>query len=474
MINPISIKNQKFNEVNLAQILFYTLPVSFIVGNLVLSTHLLVFLLFSFWLVRKKKLKVRFGNLSLILLIFFLYLFISTTLQFPGIWNTFVENQNINVEKIPLENNPIFKSFLLFRFLMLIIIVDILFLNKILKLKQIFFTSLICTSFVSFDVILQFVVGQDLFGFEKIGRWNSGPFGDELIAGGYLQRFSFLSFFYIFIFLKKEKFYNHILFFTMTFHIIAIFLAGNRMPALLFLFGCFLIMVFLRNLRFLMSLSLSLSLVILLTIASFDENIRSGYLGFYKNFVNFDYYLTKTKTKILEDGTKIKVEERVYRLDNPNDETIKKKLNISSSGHVGIFRTSIALWNKQPVFGHGLKSFRFKCWEILSKMKSERYSCSNQSHNYYIELLTEAGIFGAIFIFIFLISIFRESLNYIKKIYKKNKLDLNLFIAIFLIFFIEIWPLKSTGSFFTSWNATFLWLIISMLYAIIRKNKLKL
>ena len=93
--------------------------------------------------------------------------------------------------------DAIFKSFSLIRFIILIFIVDILFSNKIINLKKLFLFSLFCTSFVSFDILVQYFTGFDLFGLkgDKVVaeiRPNSGPFGDEYIAGSYLQKFSFL------------------------------------------------------------------------------------------------------------------------------------------------------------------------------------------------------------------------------------------------------------------------------------------
>ena len=79
-------------------------------------------------------------------------------------------------------------------------VLDILISNKILHFKKFFLSSLICTSFVSVDVILQYFAGYDLFGYESNGVKNSGPFGEEWIAGSYLQKFSFFSFFFIFFF----------------------------------------------------------------------------------------------------------------------------------------------------------------------------------------------------------------------------------------------------------------------------------
>ena len=39
-----------------------------------------------------------------------------------------------------------------------------------------------------------------------------------------------------------------------------------------------------------------------------------------------------------------------------------------------------------------------------------------------------------------------------------------------IIFILEIWPLKSSGSFFTTGVATFIWLLIGMIFATTQKN----
>ena len=200
MINLKSDKNQKTNEIRLVQILFYTFPLWFIVGNLAVSLNTLLFIVASLFLIQKKQLTFRFNNSSWFLLAFFLYFFVSTTIQFqrPGLLYETIQNWS-------LENNPIIKSFLLIRFPILIFVVDTLFFNKILNLKKLFFSSLLCTSFVCFDIVLQYMSGFDLFGYKRQGSWNMGPFGDEWIAGSYLKNFSFFSFFYIFVTLKNKK-----------------------------------------------------------------------------------------------------------------------------------------------------------------------------------------------------------------------------------------------------------------------------
>ena len=56
---------------------------------------------------------------------------------------------------------------------------------------------------------------------------------------------------------------------------------------------------------------------------------------------------------------------------------------------------------------------------------------------------------------------FSENLNY-------NK---NFLIPFFLIFIIEIFPFKTTGSFFTTSNSTFLFIIISFIVGLLEFKK---
>ena len=51
-----------------------------------------------------------------------------------------------------------------------------------------------------------------------------------------------------------------------------------------------------------------------------------------------------------------------------------------------------------------------------------------------------------------------------KKYDQIYEIDLRLLAPLFILFFVEVWPIKSTGSFFSTWNATFFWLIVSMIF----------
>ena len=89
-------------------------------------------------------------------------------------------------------------------------------------------------------MIVQFFFDKDIFGYvaTKNLRRLGGPFGDELIAGSFIQRFFIFSLYFVLLFISfnKEKFYKFSLLLIIAFSFIGIFLAGNRMPIILFLF----------------------------------------------------------------------------------------------------------------------------------------------------------------------------------------------------------------------------------------------
>jgi len=468
MINLIKVKNQKLNLSRIVEVLFYTFPLSFIIGNLALSLHSIIFIIVSLILIKEKKIKHKYNNYYWILVLFFLYVILCTYIQFqtPGYLSKTIENW-------PLKSNPIFKSFLLIRYLILFCVLDILISNKILHFKKFFLSSLICTSFVSVDVILQYFAGYDLFGYESNGVKNSGPFGEEWIAGSYLQKFSFFSFFFIFQISKNKKFNQKLLIFVITITSLGLLLAGNRVPFYLYLLGFFIITILIKKIRFAALISLTLLALIFSLITKNDPKIFNYNLSSFLYVINFiqpSGYFVKDieKQKYAE---KHSVEEKDQANKNEKIRVVEKKSDfLKRTGHGSIYKTSIVMWKEQPVFGYGLKSFRIKCWEILpryliasSEGRKPEMSCATHSHNYYLELLSEVGLLGGSLMFVFFIILFRRSIYLIKKYRKEKNLNLILIIPVIMVIFIEIWPIRSTGSFFTTWNATFFWIVAAML-----------
>ena len=87
MINLKNIKNQKISDTKLLEALFYTFPLSFIVGNLIVSMHFLLFIIISLVYIKKHNLDLRFNKLNFLPTVFFLYIIASTIIQFPNIFH---------------------------------------------------------------------------------------------------------------------------------------------------------------------------------------------------------------------------------------------------------------------------------------------------------------------------------------------------------------------------------------------------
>ena len=77
----------------------------------------------------------------------------------------------------------------------------VLILDEFKKFKLFLFSIFLTIAFVEVDVIIQFIFGKDIFGHVPSNRVRfSGPFGDELIAGGFITQFLRLLFSHYFFF----------------------------------------------------------------------------------------------------------------------------------------------------------------------------------------------------------------------------------------------------------------------------------
>ena len=103
-----------------------------------------------------------------------------------------------------------------------------------------------------------------------------------------------------------------------------------------------------------------------------------------------------------------------------------------------------------------MKSFKINC------PKSGIVNCSSHPHNYYLEILPSLGLVG--FFIVFILFSFAFMKTFIKKYFKKSQLNnFHLITPFIFLFFLEVFPIKSTGSFFSTGNATYIFLILSIL-----------
>ena len=110
--------------------------------------------------------------------------------------------------------------------------------------------------------------------------------------------------------------------------------------------------------------------------------------------------------------------------------------------------------------------------EDFKKDKKNRL-CSNHPHNYYLEILTEIGILGillllttAVFFMVFVIK------NY--KFLKGNDVENFILLAAIISLILEMFPFRSSGSFFASSNANYIMLISSIVLCYKKLLKIKI
>jgi len=231
---------------------------------------------------------------------------------------------------------------------------------------------------------------------------------------------------------------NIVLFFLFSFiSIYFLILSGNRMVVLLFFGSLFALFIMEKRIKFLSIFSI---FVICTSLLFYNTNINT------KN--KFNYFYNQAKL-VLINFPYIK---DPY-LDNKS---------LHNAQYLAVFNTGYDYWEQKKLFGNGLKNIRIKCYDLQEKYKKKYRSCSTHPHNYHLEILGDTGIIGY---FIFLLICFLILKNYYF-FYEKQKL-LNVksrFFTLvpFLILLMEFFPIRSSGSFFSTGNSIIIFLMIAI------------
>ena len=435
----MSISASKYlTKTNYLNLVFSAIPISFIAGNMVININVLLLILSTIFLYGTNSIKIKYYLLDKLIILFFLL----------ALFTSFVNNIYLyynDIETFPKDFGIITKSLSYLRYFALYLIIRFLVEKEILNFKYFFISCFLFSIFVSFDIFYQLTFGKDIFGFETSGRKLPGPFGDELIAGSYLQRFSLFSFFLfpIFFNIETKKFIKFLIPLLFIIFFSAIIISGNRMPLILFVLGISALLVFQKETRKYIPIFIIVFSLAFIVIFKLNSTVRHNFINFYKQIDGI------AKTSILN-----------------KTEEINLHSNYSKE-----FSTFYDTWLMNKYIGGGIKSFRYYCHTRPNIDKNSKFICNMHPHNYYLEILTETGIFGfliiaSIFLIIFYISFF-------KKYFTNSKLKHNHIITPFMFLFLtEVFPIKSTGSFFTTGNTTFIFLVIAVTVALARKENL--
>jgi O-antigen ligase len=146
------------------------------------------------------------------------------------------------------------------------------------------------------------------------------------------------------------------------------------------------------------------------------------------------------------------VNSTINQIIEKNEKNQDFSLKIFSKEHQGHYIIAWRMFLDNPLFGQGINSFSKLC--SLEKYKKDDGICTTHPHNSYLQLLSEAGVLG--FLFIFSIFFMISKLFFIRIFFrKKNKVDLNKYQLVkyvsLIAIFINLWPLSPNGSFFNNW-----------------------
>jgi O-antigen ligase len=343
-----------------------------------------------------------------------------------------------------------------FRFLLLTLAVFFVF-EKMSDIQQKFFIyfNIIIILLIAFDILYQFIFYKDIFGFLpgmctiilpiKCVRF-SGVFGDELIAGSYLSQIGFLI---LLLFLKnlnlnKNYFYFLVKFFLFLFSISIILLTGERAALLIIVISLFFIYFFKKKIIKFFFIFLSL-LTLIFFSAQKIESVNSRFIKLF-------------------DG-----------LGSTNEQaTVINKITESPwSFH---YQAAIELFLEKPILGHGPRSFRINCNSTNIDKKTienrdyyrDYRACSTHPHNYLLEFLSENGLIGGLFFIGLSIFVF---ISVCKKNKKNKNENVFMFIGTGSLILAIIFPIKPSGSFFSTFNSSMLFYIFGFFLYYLKKVK---
>jgi O-antigen ligase len=342
-----------------------------------------------------------------------------------------------------------FRTLLSFKFFILPLIFLICVKNKFF-FKILSFNTAIVIFFLSFDLIFQYYVGYDIFGIKQENANRiSGFLGNEYVAGSFLSLFCV--YFFLEVNLKFNNFKKYIyLMIFFIFFLIVIIITGERLALLRYLFFSFFIFIF--------------------TIENLKKKIFS-FLVYFFIIINFLIFNQNFKVRTYEALFFAGISDKIVELEQYKPSSLAEKNVLSNSPWFSHWKTAYLIFKDNKLFGVGLKNFREACKESKYQTKNilnqTGGSCTTHPHNMYMEILSELGLIGVIYLFSvisFFIYIFiKDYLNYYKK---KN---FSLILTSVILF--SIIPILPAGSIFSSYNGGIHFFIIGSYLVLRNKSK---
>ncbi len=393
---------EKFIFYSLPIFLFSLIPLFLITGPL-LSDFAISFitLIFLTYCLKKKNFSYFHKKYFYFFLLFWFYL----------ILNNLINNFNLDSLKI---------SLFYFRYGVFVIAIVAL-LNQDHKfIKYFFYCIFFCFLALVLDGFYQYFVGENILGWKGSVRISSF-FGEEKILGSYLSRlwpiFFGLS---IFIFKKKNKlFYLLIIIFILSEALI--FISGDRSAFFYINLSAVFVILFSKKLFKLRLYTLFSSVLLLIIISIINPTAKERV---------FD--TTLSQMNLLDENKKE-----------------KEGLYIFSKEHTHHYITAYRMYLDNKVLGVGVKNFRNFCND--ENYKESELSCASHPHNTYIQILSETGTIGFMFLIVALIFFCTFVIKHLIFKFRGKYYFTDFEICILSGIAIYLWPIVPTGNVFNNW-----------------------
>ena len=406
--------NQKFFFYNFPVFLFSFIPLFLITGPFLSDLSIsLISLLFLIYCFKKKDFSYFKDKFFYIFLIFWIYLII----------NSLINNLNIDSLKI---------SFFYIRYgIFVIAIVAFLDFNSGF-IRYFFYCIFICFLTLVLDGFYQYFTGVNILGWASSVRISSF-FGDEKILGSYLSRLWPIFFgISILIFKQKDKlFFLFILIFILSEALI--FLSGDRTAFFYINLSAIFVILFSKKLIKLRLITLSSSILLLIIISFINPTAKERV---------FDQTIKQMKGN----------DERGSKLGDSGEIVTpftQEGIFIFTKTHTHHYITAYKMFLDNKILGVGVKNFRNFCND--DKYKVSNLSCSSHPHNSYIQILSETGMIGFVFLLGVLIYFCMFTLKHLILRFKGKYYFTDFEICILSGIAIYLWPIIPTGNIFSNW-----------------------
>ena len=425
---------------NFLKFFFYIFPAIFFTTSAYLNVYIFFFIAYSLFFFYFNNIKINITILDLFIILFFLSCALSSFFNFDQI-----RKFNVGGNEFNLEISSFTKSIFNFRFPLLYVIMRNILDKQLVNIKILSVIFLICTFLLSIDIFLQHLSGLDIFNNAPFdGRYN-GFFEHEAIAGGYIQKFSLISIFFLFILKKNFVYKSFIIVFFINILGLGILLTLDRMPYLIFFFSTSILLIILKNYRTQLFSSLILAIFLFLIFFNNYKIVKTRYLS-----LAGELELVKI-SKLFQKNISVKSA-------SPNN--IDKGDDNLKGDYLKIYNASLHIFLENPYLGTGLKSFLYECEKLQINNKS--FTCSTHPHNIYLEILVNQGILGLILFLLFIVILINN--NYSKIIFSQVTIEKKILsIFFFTILISELIPIRSYGSIFSTVNGSIFWFLLSII-----------